>query len=322
MMWLVAGGAVFAGAAAAAAGAAWAGRCAREARARAMKAAAGADAAEDAVAVAFACEGVAARVLGFIRACGRHVRESGGMEIGRSEPGSNGALAGLGSRARDKVRKALVHAGMADVPANACGEAAWRLAVMAAAAGALVGFVVSPAMAAFLGMAAAIAGAWAPWWALSRERRGRAGALARELPEMLEVIALGLRSGLTFDRSFLLYPEYFGTPFAGACAAAADRWSLGLATREEALTELAASYDSPLFARTVSGILQSLRRGTSLVQDLELAAEESRKQFRAAKEEVVAKAPVKMMLPIGTLILPAMLLFVLGPVLLELIGGF
>ena len=85
--------------------------------------------------------------------------------------------------------------------------------------------------------------------------------------------------------------------------------------------DLAAGYDSPLFQRTVSGVLQSLRRGTSLLSDLEQEAAESRKQFRAAKEEAVAKAPVKMMLPIGTLILPAMLLLVLGPVVLELFGG-
>ena len=39
-------------------------------------------------------------------------------------------------------------------------------------------------------------------------------------------------------------------------------------------------------------------------------------------QEAIAKAPVKMMLPTGTLILPAMLLLVLGPVLLELMEGF
>lgn len=42
---------------------------------------------------------------------------------------------------------------------------------------------------------------------------------------------------------------------------------------------------------------------------------------RAQVEERVAKAPVKMMVPTGTLILPAMLLLVLGPVLLELMEG-
>lgn len=36
----------------------------------------------------------------------------------------------------------------------------------------------------------------------------------------------------------------------------------------------------------------------------------------------MAKAPVKMMMPTGALILPAMLLLVLGPVLLELANGF
>ena len=44
--------------------------------------------------------------------------------------------------------------------------------------------------------------------------------------------------------------------------------------------------------------------------------------IRDRLEERVAKAPVKMMVPTGVLILPAMLMLVLGPVLLELAGGF
>ena len=44
--------------------------------------------------------------------------------------------------------------------------------------------------------------------------------------------------------------------------------------------------------------------------------------YKARRQEAVAKAPVKMMVPTGVLILPAMLMLVLGPVLLELAGGF
>ena len=51
------------------------------------------------------------------------------------------------------------------------------------------------------------------------------------------------------------------------------------------------------------------------------AAEQARAARKAQVEERVAKAPVKMMIPTGTLILPAMLLLVLGPVLLELMEG-
>ena len=84
---------------------------------------------------------------------------------------------------------------------------------------------------------------------------------------------------------------------------------------------LAASCDSPLFARVVENRVRSLRCGSSRAEGLESAAAGARAVHRAQVEERVAKAPVKMMVPTGTLILPAMLLLVLGPVLLELMEG-
>ena len=108
---------------------------------------------------------------------------------------------------------------------------------------------------------------------------------------------------------------------ARACVGAQHAWSLGLTNREDALRDLAASYDSPLFARVVENMVRSLRFGSSLAEGLESAAAEARAVHRAQVEERVAKAPVKMMVPTGTLILPAMLLLVLGPVLLELMEG-
>ncbi|MFR1637839.1 MAG: type II secretion system F family protein [Eggerthellaceae bacterium] len=138
---------------------------------------------------------------------------------------------------------------------------------------------------------------------------------------MLEVVALGLRSGLSFDRSFGLYGAHFDSEFAGACAQALRAWSSGLATREESLRDLASSYDSALFARVVEGAVRALRFGSSLAEGFESAAVEARAVHRAHVEERVAKAPVKMMVPTGALILPAMLLLVLGPVLLELMEG-
>lgn len=81
------------------------------------------------------------------------------------------------------------------------------------------------------------------------------------------------------------------------------------------------SYDSVLLHQIVENIIRSLRYGSSLTQNLEEAAIQARKQYKAKQEEIVAKAPVKMMLPTGTLILPAMLIMVLGPVILEIING-
>ena len=82
------------------------------------------------------------------------------------------------------------------------------------------------------------------------------------------------------------------------------------------------TYDSSLLGRVVENIVRSLRFGSTLADNLEDAAREARAAYRARKQEQVAKAPVKMMIPTGVLILPAMLMLVLGPVLLELAGGF
>ncbi|MDO4501801.1 MAG: type II secretion system F family protein [Coriobacteriia bacterium] len=201
-------------------------------------------------------------------------------------------------------------------------EAGLRLGVMLICVGLVPGSALSLELALVMGAAGLFAGLLLPRWALRRERDARAAALGRELPELLEVMGLGLRSGLSFDRCFALYHQHFPTPFARSCALAQQQWMLGLKSREQGLRDLAAAYDSVLLGRVVETMVRSLRFGTSLAESLESAAQEARADYKAQREEQVAKAPVKMMLPTGTLILPAMLLLVLGPVLLELMEGF
>ena len=209
-----------------------------------------------------------------------------------------------------------------EVSASAFCEAKLRCGLACAAAGALAGAAFSLELSALLCVTGALAGYTEPDRSLKSACRRRALDAERHLSEMLEVVSLGLRSGLSFDLSFALYGSHFESEFAEACGRAYRRWALGLSTREESLDMLASSYECEQLRRVTDGIVRSLRLGTSLTGVLEEAASQSRATYRAALEERVAKAPVKMMLPTGTLILPAMLLMVLGPVLLELAGGF
>lgn len=223
-----------------------------------------------------------------------------------------------GSSSTDLVKRA----GLEErVDEDGLRAARLRLAGMGAAAGAVVGAVISLEMGLLLAAVAAAAGLYAPTWALRRLERKRALELERSLPEMLEVVALGLRSGLSFDRSFQLYSMHFPSSFARSCASAQKSWSLGLRTRDAALRELAQSYRSDQLERTAERIVRSLRFGSALAPDLEAAAAEARARRRSQVEERVAKAPVKMMVPTGALILPAMLILILGPILLELMQG-
>ena len=227
------------------------------------------------------------------------------------------------TRAGARYKERALAAGCAkDVTVAAYCEARTRLTI----AGGLVGLAIGLPFSTELAVLLAVAGACYGRCALSRDveaaRRNRAVGAERHLSEMLEVVALGLRSGLTFDRSFELYGSHFDNEFARSCAKTHRRWALGLTTREEALRDLSASYDCGALARIVDSIVRSLRFGSALSDVLEEAAAQSRAAYRTALGERVAKAPVKMMLPTGTLILPAMLLLVMGPVFLELAGGF
>jgi len=209
-----------------------------------------------------------------------------------------------------------------DVSVAAFCEARTRLCFGGLAIGLIAGLLLSTELGLALGVVGGLAGARLPMWSVNWARRIRAAEAEEHLSEMLEVVSLGLRSGLTFDRSFELYGSHFDSEFANACAATQIRWSLGLATREEALRGLAASFDCEQLSRVVETSVRNLRLGTSLIASLDDAAVQSRAAWKAQLEEKVAKAPVKMMLPTGTLILPAMLLLVMGPILLELANGF
>jgi tight adherence protein C len=139
-----------------------------------------------------------------------------------------------------------------------------------------------------------------------------------ELPRMLEILALGMQSGLSFDAAMALYVRRFNTPLAGFCLEQFDVWERGLISREVGLHNLAAKLELPLFGRFVSTAIRALNYGAPMAPMLKDYAIEARKIYRDKQRELVAKAPVKMLIPTGALILPAMLMLVIGPILLDL----
>lgn len=200
-------------------------------------------------------------------------------------------------------------------------EARLAFALGGAALGFVVGFLGSVELGLILGLVGFAFGWRLVMSSVSKRIKQRADDVARELPEMLDVVSLGLRSGLTFDRSLEFYLSHFNTVLARSLGLAYGQYTQGLMTREDALQGMAATFESVALSQVVGNVVRSLRFGASLAEQLEDAAQQARADYRARKEEEVAKAPVKMMIPTGTLILPAMLILVLGPVLLELAGG-
>lgn len=213
-------------------------------------------------------------------------------------------------------------AGLAnDVSPAAFCEMRFRLALLAAIAGCAIGCTFSFELALLLGTTGAILGWRALQASIARRQHERTQAMEEHLPEMLDVMALGMRSGLSFDAALRLYCAHFSSELSLELKRAQGIWEAGLAHRTEALRELARSYGSPALSRVVETWVRSLRFGTSMIDALEAESAQARAAYKAKREERIAKAPVKMMIPTGALILPAMLLLVLGPVLLELMNG-
>lgn len=156
--------------------------------------------------------------------------------------------------------------------------------------------------------------------AAEEAERRRAGCLS-ELPALLDVVTLGLSAGLSFDASLELYCSRNESELARAFDEAMTAWRIGVRSRQEALWELADGLGVPALMRFASVVGEALAFGAPLAETLEGQARVIRDEQRAQVEERIERVPVKMLIPLGTLVVPAMFLAILGPLLGSVAGG-
>ena len=149
----------------------------------------------------------------------------------------------------------------------------------------------------------------------------RRAACLDELPALLDVVTLGLSAGLSFDASLELYCSRSDGPLARAFSGAMLSWRIGVHGREEALWELADGLGLTALRRFATVVAEALAFGSPLAEALERQAQVMREEQRAQVEEAIEKVPVKMLVPLGTLIVPAMFLAILGPLMGSVAAG-
>ena len=172
---------------------------------------------------------------------------------------------------------------------------------------------VHPMLAGVLGTVASLGPVRRAQEAEVRARR-RAECLS-ELPVMLDVVTLGLSAGLSFDSSLELYCERYGSELSRLFSESMLSWRIGARSREEALSRVADEVGVSALGRFAAVVSEALAFGTPLAEALEQQAQAIREEQRSQVEEEIEKVPVKMLVPLGTLIVPAMFLAILGPLL-------
>lgn len=148
-----------------------------------------------------------------------------------------------------------------------------------------------------------------------QDRDAGASVTLGEVSEMIDVVRLGLSAGLSFDASLELYCSQRHSVLAARLSQAMLAWRVGAGTREEELVRAARELDVKALDSFAIAVAQTLALGAPLADVLAVQGREIRASHRAQVEREIERAPVKLLIPTGALILPALLLSILGPLM-------
>ncbi len=184
----------------------------------------------------------------------------------------------------------------------------------------LISRTVDPDTVALIALGAGAFGFYLPYRVVQSKMEKRQRAIADGFPDALDMMVVCAEAGLGLDASF----NRVGQQMASSHPELASEFAiLALAlragnTREEALRRLAARTGVDEVVSFVTLIVQSERLGASVAQTLRVQSGDMRQRRMLRAEEKAHKLPVKMVVPLVTCILPAMLVAVLLPGLIQI----
>ncbi|MCK6500777.1 MAG: type II secretion system F family protein, partial [Nitrospira sp.] len=162
---------------------------------------------------------------------------------------------------------------------------------------------------------------YAPSIWLSQAIAHRQDALLRAIPDALDLMVVCVEAGLGLDQAIARVGEDVKQthPVLGE---ELNVLALELRTgvqRQEALRNLAYRTDLEEVKNLVALLVQTDRFGTSIGQALRVHADSMRATRRLKAEELAAKLPVKLLLPLIFFIFPSMFVVTIGPAVIRMV---
>jgi tight adherence protein C len=157
-----------------------------------------------------------------------------------------------------------------------------------------------------------IAGYFGPDLLLRHLKRARLGRMLRDLPTVIDLLAVSLQAGIGLDRTLRMICDRVRSPLSDELRRVLTDISIGL-SRHEAFMRLVQRVPSDEVRLLINSIIQSEQLGTSLVSTVKNQAQQLRTRRRRRAEGQALRAPVKMLMPMVLFILPALFIVVLGP---------
>jgi Flp pilus assembly protein TadB len=158
--------------------------------------------------------------------------------------------------------------------------------------------------------------AWrVPDLVVARLARRTSAAADREIPVLLDLLAVATSAGLPPQLAFRRAVEAATGPLADELRSVVDASDLGGRWRDE-LIVVGDRLALPDLQRLLGALARTDSLGSSLAEEIEHLASDVREVRRAAAAQRARTAPVKMLFPLVFLVLPAFLLLTVVPVLL------
>jgi len=174
--------------------------------------------------------------------------------------------------------------------------------------------------ALFLVIGTSAAGYYLPELLLGLITKKRRERMRDNLPDMLDLMVVFTESGMGIDTAITrLSKEMTRTSpdLAQEFYLAVLEMRAG-ANRTEALRNLALRSGLEDLEDLVAMLIQADKFGTSLAESMRVQSEVMRTKRTQRAEEIAAKIPVKLVLPLGLFIFPTLLLVLLGPAAIQL----
>jgi tight adherence protein C len=153
----------------------------------------------------------------------------------------------------------------------------------------------------------------APGMQAKRRDRRRLGALAADLPDVVDLLVLAVGAGLTVPLAVRSVARRAPGPLGAELTRACDEVALGrrLGDALDDIPARAGEATRPL----VAALVASERYGAPLGPGLERLAHEVRADRRRRAEEAARKIPVKLLFPLVSCTLPAFGLLTVAPLI-------
>jgi tight adherence protein C len=157
---------------------------------------------------------------------------------------------------------------------------------------------------------------------LKRKAAARADAIFKDLPDIVDMLAIAVEAGSGFESALSIVCQNFKSPLTDELAIALQEMELGL-PRKQALQELRDRVDIDIVRTLVLALLQADALGIPIGRVLKSQALEVRARRRAWAREKAAKLPIKIMFPLVLFIFPPIMGLVVGPAFLSFgkLGG-